>query len=262
VRRRVLAVALAAAAAAGGCGGGDEADERLEAYVGEANAIQRDAEPRTREIAKAYEEYSSGKLQGREAVQRLIVAEAAIEQTRTELAALRPPAEARRLHDLLLRLYAANVAFAGETTQLAAYVPAARAELARLDLIRRELSTSLRAAGKPAEQASALRRYASALRRRVARLRDLAPPPVLAPSARRQLRRLDGARRLAGRLADALAASDAERVARLLQRFRATGGGDPEVDKLARAAFEGYRVRRKQIDELATQVLQERARTE
>ena len=83
---------------------------------------------------------------------------------------------------------------------------------------------------------------------------------MLTPAHDAQLRRLGRARSLALELVGAIGAEDAERVARLLRSFRATGGSDPRREALGRGALRAYAQRTAFVGRLSGAVARERAR--
>src|SRR5919198_1147137 len=118
----VFASVLALAGAFAGCG--SSARDRVNDYIKAANAIQERAAPEFARANAAYTRFSADKLAKR-APADLERAEAAIRDTREQLARLHPPSEARRLHRLLLHLFDLNIGLAHETTLMGEYLPAA-----------------------------------------------------------------------------------------------------------------------------------------
>ena len=190
-----LAVAVVALA---GCGGGDGGDRAADdAYVREANAVQRRPAPLLQSVNATYRTYSKGDLEGTKAGIELLRAESDLAGVEREVRALRPPPPARRLHELVVRTYAANVALARESRLQAAYVPRAERALRALDGLRVRLRERLGSSTDPQRQTAALREYARRLGQVRARLDRLEPSPVLTPTHDAQLRRLGRARSLA-----------------------------------------------------------------
>jgi hypothetical protein len=189
---RATLLALAAVALLAGCG--DEERDRVERYIERANAIQQRFAAQFRYADEAYAQFAQGELDAETAEIRLTAAEAALRDARAQLARVEPPADARRLHRRLLRVFEMNADFAAESTALARYLPAARKVLERVGRDGESLSTRLRAAETPAGQSEALARYARAADRRYDALYALDPPPVLEPTHRDQLLRLSASR--------------------------------------------------------------------
>lgn len=218
--RRIVApvCALAVVALATACS--DNREGQVEDYVERANAIQDRAAPFLRRANTAYARFSSGDLSADSAPAELARAERFIRSTRAVLAGLEPPSDARDLHTRLLRFLDLNVGLARESTQLAEYLPQAESALRRLPPASRRLGRDLRSASEPGEQRRALARYRRHVERTADGLARLSPPPLLAASHARQLRRLRSVRSLAEQLGRAVRARDARAVARLLLRFR------------------------------------------
>lgn len=259
--RRIVAVGgLAFSLAAASWGGEDERD-RVERYVGQANAVQQRSAGALARANEAYRRFSEGELAAPVAERELIAAEDALRRTREELTRLRPPAEATALHSGLLRVYDLNAALAGETTRLGRYLPAVRRDLRPVRRTTARLRARLRAAREPEEQAVALDRYAASIGGRDRALRRLDPPPVVFTTHQAQLRRLERSATLARRLAQATRERDSARVARTLLRFRRvtreTGG-----QALTRRAVREYRERYADLADAAVVVRREQQRLE
>jgi hypothetical protein len=244
---------------AGGCG--EDARDRVDAYLDDANAIQRDSADELKQANRIYVRYAQGRLDADTAVPALERAERSIRSTRSRVAGLDPPDEARRMHRLLIRYFDAGSGLARETSELGRYVRAASRELGALRRLNARLGRSLRVAGSPAEQSAALTRYADALGGPVARLRRLPPPPVLKPAHDRQLARLASAHSLAGRLATAVERREARRVARLLLRFRRLTAR-PRRAGPDSAALRAYNGRQRRLLDAAGAAERERQRLE
>jgi hypothetical protein len=230
--RRATLLAVAAVALLGGCG--DDERDRVEPYIERANAIQKRFAAQFRHANEAYAQFAQGKLDVKTADIQLTAAEAALRDARAQLARLEPPRSASALHRRLLRVFELNAEFAGESTALARYLPAARTVLERVAGDGESLSTRLRAAQTPARQSKALARYARAIDRRYDALYALEPPPILEATHRDQLLRLSASSRLARHLRAAAQARDSRRVARLVLEFR----------KVSRSAGRGRLTRR------------------
>jgi hypothetical protein len=222
---RRLVMATLAAATLAGCGGANPGDRAaVDAYVRDANAVQRRLEPEYKRANDAYAAFSRGKAPAARSAADLVRAREAIETGRDRLARLRPPAVARTLHDRLLRLMDLNAALAAETADLATYQQGAPRALRPLRRVDRRLRAALGASTLSTEQAAALAGFVRGLGRVITRLDRLAPPPIVRPGHESQLRRLRTTRSLAERLRVALLAQDSPAVTRLLARFRSAGG--------------------------------------
>jgi hypothetical protein len=262
MRRRgaLLVVLLAAGVGACGGGGGESTRERLNDYVRSANTVERRFAEDFKRANDAYAAYARGELEPARAEADLARAETAIRSAREAVARLRPPGDARTLHARLLRYLDMNVTFAGETARLAVYTPGAEDALAPLERVNRQLNRRLSAATEPAGQADALRRFTRALDGMLRELRGLEVPAVLEPTHGDQVRRLAATRSLAGRLRAALLDHDAQRVARLLERFRANREDRRTRRKLAGRAIRQYERRYRALIDAYADVHREQAR--
>ena len=240
---------LALGSGAAGCGG-DERDavrERTQRYIESEQAVMRRAQPDFESANEAYIAYAKGELGPENAAERVNQAERAIRDARDGVLVLDPPAEARPLHENLLRYLDMNVELAAETTRLVRYVPAAGGALVPLDRATRRLEARLADADGSEDQALVLERFEAAIGSIAADLQALRPPAVLKPVHVEQVRRLESTRRLAGRLRRALRAQDAERVSVLLKRFRSAASEPSGRRQLANQAVVKYNRRLKQL---------------
>lgn len=245
----------------GGCGGESDRDS-VDSYLSDANAIQRESAPAFRRANAAYVGFSTGKLRPSRAPGALRRAERAIRRTRARLARLDPPRETAELHRRLLRVYDLNARLAGETTQLARYLPAATAALRPLDEANRRLRRDLRSSRGTAGQSDALGRYAESVRKVLVRLKRLRPPPVVAAGDRTRRRRLAATRSLAERLREAIEGRDAKRVAGLLLRFRRVTAGQGGQQTFAGESLRAYNRRYREVIRAGGAVQEERRRVE
>lgn len=257
-----LLALLSLGLASAGCGG-DERDavrERVEAYVESERQVMHRAEPDFKRANETYIAYAKGDLEPETAAERVAEAEKAIRNARDGVLVLDPPAEARGLHDDLVRYLDLNVDFARETTRLVMYVPAAVRALAPLERANRRVESRLAESDDSRDQARQLARFADRLGAIADRLRAVKAPMVLQPTHRDQLRRLATTRELADRLRRALRDQDAVEVSRLLKRFR---GDTPNADArrlLANKALALYAQRLKKLTAAAAAVQEEQLR--
>lgn len=258
--RAIVALSLMALGVAA-CGGGPDARERVEAYLLDANRVQAGWADSFKKANDAYIAFSRSELDGSRAVAALDAAERDIRAAREALGRLRPPSDARPLHDKLLRLFEMNIDFADQTALLAGYVPASERTLAPLDRTNERLQRDLDGADDADEQARALERFSGRLRRIVARLERLEVPKVLRVSHEDQVRALSRTRSYASRLRQALIDQDAERVAELLELFREQpSGAEASRRKLARRAIARYNRRYQALNDAYIEVRREEGR--
>jgi hypothetical protein len=237
---RRLVTAMLAAATVTACGGTTPSERTaVDAYVRDANAVQRRLEPEYKRANAAYVAFSRGKASAARSAAQLARARDAIRAGRDRLAALRPPAAARDLHAGLLRLMDLNAGLASETAQLAAYQQRAPRLLRPLARVDRRLRSALGGSTASADQAAALGGFERGLGRVISGLEELQAPPIVRPGHDAQIRRLRTTRSLAGRLRVALLAKDSPAVTRLLARFRAAGG-TPSSSAVGASAIRQY----------------------
>jgi hypothetical protein len=253
---------LSLGAAVAGCGG-DERDavrERVEHYIESEREVMERTAPQLERANQAYIAYSKGELEAESASGQVAEAERAIRAARDGVLVLDPPAEARPLHEDLLRYLDLNVGLARETKRLVTYVPAAASALAPLARVNRRLELRLALSEDSGEQARELDRFAESVGAIRADLRALNPPGVLRPTHGDQLRRLAVTRRLAGRLRDALRAQDAVQVSRLLKRFRGDASEPDARRLLANQALARYSERLRELTDAGAAVQREQLR--
>jgi hypothetical protein len=260
MRAVLLVAAVLALVAPAGCGGEDDSRSRVRAYVDSANQLQHGAADEFKRAGEDYLAFARGELGPRMAIERLERSESDIRATRDRLAGLHPPREAVALHSKLQRVYDMNLELAHETTLLAEYERGSDRALAPLDRYNRSLSAALRRADRPEPQARALARFAARLGAVERKVERLEPPIVMRVPHADQLARLEATRSLAQRLRRALQDEDAERVARLLKRFR--GGASERRPRrgLARRALLQYERRYGQLNDAYADAYRELAR--
>jgi hypothetical protein len=242
------------------CGGGPDRRERVAGYLDDANRVQARWAGSFKSANDAYVAFSRSELTDTDAVERLARAERDIRAARAEIGELEPPADARALHDKLIRVFEMNIDFADQTARLAEYVPAAESALAPLDGINRRLQRDLRRAGDATVQARALAGFSHRLGRILRDLRDLQVPAVLRVSHGDQVRALARTRSYSGRLRAALIDRDAQLVARLLKEFRRRPGASKPRRRLARQAIARYNRRYQSLNDAYVEVRREEAR--
>jgi hypothetical protein len=234
----VLAVSLVVAFA--GCGGDKSSPrDRINAYIRDANGLQRKAKPSLDRANETYAAYARGELATAASLRRLEGAQEAFVSVRDRLADITPPEEARRLHSRLLRAYDMSVDFARQTALMGSYSVAADKAIEPLSPAGRSLDRGL-ARRDARAQARALRRFAAKLTVAIRKLDALEAPLVLSVGHEDQLRRLRATRKLAVGLRRGLIARDSRRVARLLARFRRADRTRRPRRRLARTAIREY----------------------
>lgn len=254
--------ALLVVVCAAGCGSQKESPRTgVAAYIERANAVQLRAAPAVRQAGAVYAEQADGRLVPARQLRELRAAEAALEGTRGKLGTLSPPIEARRLHDLLLRVLDLDVSLTRQTVRLASYAQSAPRILRPLGPAGRRLSRRLERQDAPEEQAASIGAYVSTLDRMLRGLGRLEVPSVLRPTHEDQVRRLERTRSLARQLRLAAAAADAQRLARLLIRFAKAGGTTRlEERKLAKRGRASYAAQLRRLQDAQGRLTREQIR--
>lgn len=185
-------------------------------------------------------------------------AEQALATLRGRIAALDPPADARRMHRLLLHLVLLELTTARELRGTAAYLPASQDALAPLTGANRRFRTRFARSHGPLSQAAALDAYARDVGKVDSALAGVEPPALLRPSYLSERSTLARVRGLAHRLAVALRAHDRAAVSRLAPRFRDAA---VTTDDGAQArAIRAYNARVRAISRTNGAIQRERAR--
>ena len=261
VLRRSIVLVLAAAFLVAGCGGSSRRED-VASYVERVNSIQISLRQPLGELAQANREFSLEIPALIRARPRLAKSEAAVRKLDGRLRELDPPPDARRLHELLLRLVASEVTLTHELWQTSIYLPELQVAIKPLSPAAKRLRNGL-AGGKNGEvQAKALDAYGAAVGAVSTRIRSLEPPALLAPVQQAQLQTLARVGNAAAALATALRRKDAAAVQRLARRFQeASLSGDSISAQQARiAGIKGYNSRVKALRSLAASVQRERDR--
>jgi hypothetical protein len=237
----VVGVALCLALLTG-CGESERyrARERVDAYISGEQDVMRGAEPEFRRANETFVAYARGEISHEEAATGAEEAVRSIGDARDGVSALDPPAEAQDLHDELVGYLDLNVDVARETERLAAYVPAVERVAQRVNRANRELRDRLDGEDDSGAQADALDGFQASVGSALGELRALDPPAVLGPAHARQAEQLAESRRLARSLREALVEEDAERVARLLKRFREQASANRPPRLAGKQAFAQY----------------------
>jgi hypothetical protein len=253
--RRVAGMAaLAVALGIAGCG--DERREPVADYLDALAVVQQRSAPALGQAAEAYAAFAEAPERADRVLDPVKEAESAMRRARDEMARVRAPADARRLHRLVVAVYTANLAMAQETAALAGYLDALRAPLLRLDRENRRLVRRLDGSELAAGQLEALRRYRRGLDAVIDGLGELEPPPALEPQRDDQVRRLRSVRRLVGRLSATIDEGRTEEAASLVRRVRELAGNGGSERQ--RRALEAYEARQRDLAALVDEAERER----
>jgi len=263
VAARVAATMLAAALLVAGCGGDERED--VESYIREANMLQQELLIPLTQASAAYRGFSTSEAELVKLRPKLIEAEASVRLLDRRVAELRPPADARKLHDRMRELTAAQVALADELERTSAYLPAYLAALRPLGAAEQALRSELRAARSPRDQANAIHRFEAAVAEVLRRLRGLDAPQLAGGEQATQTKTLEELAASAADLARAIESGEpAAKILRLVQQFaNAPLAGQSAAAQRARiAAVKGYNARVERVSTIAQGVRQERRRLE
>lgn len=260
-RPAVLLALIAGALLLASCGGTSER-EKVERFIEDVNSVNARAAPALRRTNAAYQRFAAGELSAPEAAAATEQSERLIASVRADVEELDPPDAARRLKELVLRVFDADARVADQTALTARYLVDQRRALAGLRGLSRDLRAALRDTDAgPEGQARALARYARGLDRVLARVRRLRAPLIFEPEQRAEIGRLVGSRAIALRLRSAILRRDPDAVVRLLDRLE-------EVNKagvrpgLSRAAARRYNELLRRISRVQGEVQQEAGRLE
>jgi hypothetical protein len=180
---RSAVVLLAAAAALSGCGGdgGNPRGDAVNAYIDRVNSASASLVDQNVAINTAFRRFSTSGNTAAE-LRALVHAQAALERAHRRVAALSPPADARRLHRDLVRMLGLEAAVARNMVWAARYTPKFDRALAPLAPAGKRFTSDLAAATGWDAQADAFQAYRTALLPVLARLNRLAAPPELRAS--------------------------------------------------------------------------------
>jgi hypothetical protein len=258
-RAAALAVAALAALALTGCGSAkDDRRDAVNDYLARVNQIQRELAGPWARARNAYAGVGRGTISERQ-LRTLAAAPRTIRSLRTRIAAVTPPADAKRLHASLLRLLDLNARFASEVEAFARYVRAVGPLEQVLGEETEELRRALKRTNATRAEQRALGVYASRLGALGARFRRLRPPPALAPWHAGQRARVATLRRAAGEVRDGLARRD-DTLARRGLAALGRAAAASQVTTADRAAILAYGARLRRIRTATAAIAREQAR--
>ena len=264
LRRLALAILVTVAVlTAAGCGGDDQSRrDAVDQYIRDINTIEARLRSPLVEVATATRSFSTRPAELRRARPRLARAEQTIVRLERRIDKLDPPPDARKLHQRLVSLLAAERNLTHELRRIAIVQPQLDEATRGVAPAGKRLQAELVAAKNGREQAAALDRYRARLAQPIERLRAIDAPPLLEPVRTAQLTTLTRLRSRGADLAAALRKRRAREVARLVQAFQAAARtGDTVAAQRARiAAVRAYNARVAHVSRLAALVQRERDR--
>ena len=239
--RRALGLVLLSLLVVSGCGSSakDKRRDAVNEYLNRVDEIQTRFVPSFAVANEAYRDFARGKG-GRKQLARLHGAEVAVIGARDALQQLRPPGDARTLHDQLLQLYDLDVALGLEAITLEQFLPRVRQVLRDLARVNKSYRTSLAGTATAGEQAKALDAYSGKVSKVVREFQAMAPPPALRPWRAAQTTRLQQIAGTGHRLASALRVGDRKAVTGLIERFRFLLSHQPNVSQAQHDAIKAY----------------------
>jgi hypothetical protein len=263
VRAARSALALTAVVALAACGGSASHARRdaVNAYLRAVRIAEGSLTLQTSTIDAAFRSFSLGGNSAAE-TRSLVRAHALIVRTRGRVAALRPPADARRLHEELLSLLDLEAALAGDLVHATAYTPQLARALKPLGPARAALASGLTGAKSSQASAAAFAHYRVALTGVLAQLDRLSAPPELLPGLQGERALLARSVELCTKVEAALAHRDTAGVAAGVKALSGLAAG-PVAQRSRReqtAAARAYNKRVGQISLLTGRIAAERAR--
>ncbi|HEY6961295.1 MAG TPA: hypothetical protein VI408_05325 [Gaiellaceae bacterium] len=265
MRLRLVPVAIVAALLAG-CGGHSKRAQIAD-YITRVNDVEKGMAGPLREVSVANRTFA--KQQSDPQVRAdLATSQKTMRQLRHRLSLITPPAEAEKLHSLLLQLVDQEVALTDEVRKFAVFASTYQGVLQPVQTASNALkaqlsqSTKGRAAAKRlnAEKARDLEAYAATLGSVRAALARLDPPDVWKPTFRQQLSSLSQLQQASLALAGAIGKNDTAAIPTLLERFDAAAVANQSVAAQKRqiAAVKAYDGKIRRIIRLAQRVQLER----
>jgi hypothetical protein len=233
--------------------------ERVNDYIAQANATQRQLASEISRVNQAYGKFG-GKTPLSQLIPQLREAGRTIVTLRNRVAALEPPEDALRLHGAFLALLDEDVRAAREVTAMAVYLQRLQTEARPIGPASARLRERLSKAQTSDEQAAAFASYAAdvdVVRARVARLH--APRP-LAPSHAAFVKQLATTSSLTRQLRTAARRRDATTAGYLIARLRVLARPTPATRRAEIAAVKAYNERLERVDERVRAVSREQRR--
>jgi hypothetical protein len=241
MRRAAGCLLLLSALLLSGCGS-SKTEKRRDAvndYLGRVDRVQQ-RYARSFQLANdAYRDFSRGKG-GKRELERLRGAEVSILAARNAVREIKPPPDARRLHQELLQFYDMNAQLGLEVITLQQFLPGVRRILGGLARVNASYRKELAATTSASEQAASLDSYAAAIGGVKRKLQRLPAPSALRPWQRSQVTRLRQIVETGRTLAEGLRVGDQTAVPLLIKRFRFLLGHQPNVSQAQHDAVKAY----------------------
>lgn len=258
----VVALAIAALAVVAALGFVDRGETRRDVvatYLMQLNRVEAGLSVELARVERAYRSFGSTPAALAAQQPELARAERTTARLERQVAALRPPEEARRLHALFLDLVARQAGIAAEVAGFARYFPAFASATTPLQPAIARLGRAVSAAESGDEQARAFEAYAAVVRRVAARVKALEPPATFGAMQRAQVEQLRRVAALSARAATALRDDRAQDSARTIERLAAELTATSVV-QAQREAAQGYNRRLRGIGRVVQLIDRERNR--
>jgi hypothetical protein len=233
--------------------------DAVASYIDDVNGAQLDLQPQLRRIDTTYRRFRLDPKTLAAQEGDLVKGEAVIRRVRARVAALDPPAEARRLHRRILDALALEASFAHEIVEMARALPRYALENDRLTPALTRARNELKDAKTAAQQDRALGDYAAVLRATARRLEQIDAPPILGTTIDARAARLKTTARVMDRLR--LAVKQGNRAeASQLNRYLAQTTRASEVTQAQHDSVVAYNRRLRAISLARAAVERERQR--
>jgi hypothetical protein len=258
---RTALVAVAALLALAGCGGDTSRRDAVNAYFDRVEAAQTPVRRQERAISKAFSSFSTVKNSPKE-LAALAHAHAVLARVERQVSGVEPPADARRIHREIVRLYALQAGIAAELVHMSRFVPRYTTALEPLGPTHARLAKSLQTAKGWRPVAAAFHAYRLSLASVLGRLDAMSPPRILEASfdaQRAGIRRSIG---ICASIEDALVRQDAKAAAAAIGRLSAVASEQTAAKARAAqvAAAKAYNARLAAISALRLRISKERDR--
>ncbi|MGZ4380984.1 MAG: hypothetical protein ACXVZN_09000 [Gaiellaceae bacterium] len=254
----VVAVLVVLLAGCGG-GGGHPRRDAVDAYFAHVDSAEAPLLNRRVAIENALRTFSMSTNPPAE-VKALKQAQTEILAAERRVAAIEPPADARKIHAGLLALLRLEASLTGDLLLTTSYAPALKQALAPATPAGTALAKELRTAKGWNAQADAFARYAATLRPVVARLDTLRAPPVLRPTLVGERAALRRRVELSNQVAAALRKKDTKSANTAIGSLFAIGSDAVRTRNAEIAAAHAYNARITRVSILTAAIAKERQR--
>lgn len=234
--------------------------DAVAAYIDQVNATQREFGVERQTVSMVYERARKNPRGLSGDVAALDRAAATLQRFHAQIRALDPPPDATSLDRKLVRLTAAEAAFAGDIARLGRFLTLLSDERVAVARASQSLRDDIAAATNVAAQAALFERFSSALASLEGPFRRGPVPAPLKPVKDEELARVTALGESARAIARSLRAGSATDTAAAARKFSvAAAGSGNAVERAAIVAFDGEA---RHINELRTDVASEQTRLE